>query len=43
MYASELEQLTTPAGELAGYGPEGAGYTEIVGRENACRDNGRNR
>ena len=31
MYASELQQLPTPAGEFAGHGPEGAGNAEIVG------------
>ena len=39
MHARQLQQLTAPAGELAGYRPEGAGEAEVVGRENAGGDN----
>ena len=37
--AEQLQDLTTPASEFAGNGPEGSRNAEIVGRENTrCDD-----
>lgn len=40
MHTGKLQQLSTPAGKLAGYSPERTGNAEIVSRQDPRCDNG---